>query len=184
MAREAVNDLARRGLNKMTGLSVAFVTILLASLRPAAGARLLYASQLEQDSPESECQQHKEDGPTIPWGSAAAMISNSSSSVHAFLSLIAAIPKLQSFHSLRNMAATPMSGYSCMHVLENLGSSVLEPWATCRNMSTAARGRDNISQRNCKGEYRDIQDVEPWGGKSSTAQNSLQIIQQIRMMRA
>ncbi len=49
---EAVNDLARRGLNKMTGMSVAFVTILRASLRPAAGARFSNASQSKQDSLE------------------------------------------------------------------------------------------------------------------------------------
>ena len=49
----------------------------------------------------------------LPWGSAAAMMSNSSLSLQAPLSLMAAMPKLRSFHSLRSMAATPMSGYSC-----------------------------------------------------------------------
>ena len=45
------------------------------------------------------------------------MINTSSSAVQAFLSLMAAMPKLQSCHSFRSMAATPISGYNCTNTV-------------------------------------------------------------------
>ena len=56
-------------------------------------------------------------GTGVPCGSAAAMINTSSSAVQAFLSLMAAMPKLQSCHSFRSMAATPISGYNCTNTV-------------------------------------------------------------------
>ena len=119
VVRGETRHLARRGLNKMTGLSRASVTILRASFKPAAEANMLmfYRQSYAPDaSGRLSSNQHTACWQAIPWGSAAAKMSISSSSTKAPLSLRAAIPKLQSFHSLRNIAATPMSGYSCMDV--------------------------------------------------------------------